>query len=257
GKPSGVPAAAAAVRSAMSSFDDLISKHLHGLATAEEQKDLDRLLSESPHAADAYARASRLDQALDRHFHHEQAISGIQFQIHRREKARFLKRLAAVAGLLIAAGLSFFLLRPNPPLAMSGETALHAGDAVTGPATLTFPGEPTTIRLAPGAELILKAPEPGKNATLKRGRLTATVSKQLHPMTISTPSASIMVLGTRFTLTARESSTRLEVTEGKVHLSRRLDEVDVSAGEAAEAGAALKLAKTNLYEDRFATLWRT
>jgi ferric-dicitrate binding protein FerR (iron transport regulator) len=240
----------------MNALDDLIQKQLHGLATAEEQMELDRLLAESPEAADAFARASRLDQALQRHFHDEQAISVIQSEIHRVGTLRRRKWLAAAAGLLIAATLFFFLLRDSSPLAMNGETVLRAGDMVRGPAVVTYPGETTRLQLAPGAEFILKAADPGKHGTLKRGRLTASVAKQPHPMSISTPSAAVTIIGTRFTLIATGTSTRLEVTEGKVNLFRSFEEVDVSAGEAVETHPDTKLAKTNLYDDRFTALWR-
>src|SRR5581483_8997482 len=64
-EPPGVPAAQAAGRSAVTPDDDRIQRLLHGLATEEERRELDRLLSTSPEAAEAFARASRLDQALD------------------------------------------------------------------------------------------------------------------------------------------------------------------------------------------------
>ena len=70
----------------MSVHEDLIRKHLDGLATDEDRQALERLLFESPVAADAFARASRMDHALGRHFRQEEALTSIQT----REKSRRL-----------------------------------------------------------------------------------------------------------------------------------------------------------------------
>lgn len=62
----------------------------------------------------------------------------------------------------------------------------------------------------------------GKEAFLARGQLTADVTPQApgRPMLLTTPQAQATVVGTRFTLTVDRSSTRLDVSEGGVRLSR-------------------------------------
>lgn len=235
----------------MSDHDDLIRKHLDGLATGGERTELDRLLAASPETADAFARASRLDQALDRHFHQEQAIAVIRSRIRGLQRRRALRLAAAAAAVLVVATAVFFAARGNPVVAMNGTAALRAGDAVLGPATLTYPGDATTIRLAPGAELVVEAPGPGKRAFLRRGRLAADVAPQAAPMAVRTPDADARVLGTKFTLSTARGTTRLEVTEGKVRLSG----IDVGRGEAAQAQRGSPPSKKPLYEDRFLSLW--
>jgi ferric-dicitrate binding protein FerR (iron transport regulator) len=236
----------------MTPLDDLIQKRLHGLATAEELKELDALLSSSPEAADAFARATRLDFALRRHYRQEHAVSSIQDQARRTRRRTGL--LVAAAAALVVLGAGVFLARGREPLAMKGDLALHAGDRVYGPATVTFPGERTTLVLANGSALTIEAPDPGKRLYLSQGRLTASVDPQSDPLIIRTPDARATVIGTRFTLTAERGVTRLEVTHGKVNLAHGAEKVDVAADEVAET-ASSTLTKKTAYEDHFAALW--
>jgi ferric-dicitrate binding protein FerR (iron transport regulator) len=235
----------------VSDLDDLIRKHLDGLATAEERKELDRLLAASPDAADAFARATRLDRALDRHFHEEQAIATVQTRIQGLQRRRTVRLAAAAAAVLVAATAVFFAVRGGRVVAMNGAVALRAGDVVQGPATLTYPGESTTIRLLAGSELVVEASDPGKRAFLRKGRLSADVAPQSDPLVIRTPDADARVVGTKFTLSTGSGPTKLEVTEGKV----RMAGVDVGRGEAAEMRAGGTPSKRPLYEDRFRSLW--
>jgi ferric-dicitrate binding protein FerR (iron transport regulator) len=241
----------------MSSLDDLIRKHLDGLATGEEQKELDRLLAESPAAADAFARASRLDQALDRHYRSEQAIGSIQGRIRTLTRRRLL-RIASVAAALLLAISAFFVFRGGPVIAFNGDLVLRAGDVVTGPAVVDYPGERTTLRLAAGAELVLEPSEPGKRAFLRKGRLSADVAKQGSPLVLRTPDADILVLGTKFVLSTHGGATQLEVTEGRVRLTQKADAavVDVAGGEAVKTQRSGAPPRRSLYEERYASLSR-
>ncbi|HLY74721.1 MAG TPA: glycoside hydrolase family 48 protein, partial [Planctomycetota bacterium] len=234
----------------MSALEDLIQKRLHGLATAQELEDLDALLAGSPQAADAYARATRLDFALRRHYREEQEVSSIRAQVRRLWRRRVMR----IAAVLLVGIAGLLLARSRSPLAMNGDLALGAGDRVAGPAMITYPGEATSLRLDPGSVLVIEAPEPGKRAFLKVGRLSALVDRQAEPFVIRTPDARATVLGTRFTLTVDAASTRLEVAHGRVNLARGEEKVDVAADEVAETRAA-KLAKTSIYLDHFTALW--
>lgn len=236
----------------MSAIDDLIQKRLHGLAAPEELKELDALLASSPDAADAFARASRLDSALQRHYRQEHEVSSIQGRIRSARRRRWIGVAAAVA---IAALTGWFLRPGSPPLAMNGDVALHAGSEVAGPATITYPGESTSLRLAPGTILTIESPGPGKRAFLRKGRLAASVDPQADALVLRTPDARATVLGTRFLLAVEAGATRLEVTQGKVALARGAEKVDVAADEVADTRSA-RLTKANLYGDRFAALWK-
>jgi len=235
----------------MSDRDDLIQKRLHGLATAEELKELDALLASSREAADAYARATRLDFALGRHYRQEQAVSSIRQQVRHRQRRRWMQIAAAV---LVAGLAGLFLTRGKSTLAMNGDISLVAGDEVVGPATITYPGEATSLLLESGALLLIEDSPHGKRLFLRKGRLRASVDKQVDPFVLRTPDARATVLGTRFTLSVETSSTRLEVTQGKVNLARGDEKVDVAADEVADTRAT-KLTKKSIYDDRFAALW--
>src|SRR4051812_3869973 len=97
-----MPAAAPAVGVPMTADDDLIARCLNGLASDEERAELDRRVAASPGTADAFVRASRLDRALDRHFHEEGAISRVQVRIRRHRLRRRLTWAAAAAVALVA-----------------------------------------------------------------------------------------------------------------------------------------------------------
>lgn len=233
----------------MSAPDDLIRKHLHGLATAEELRELDALLASSPEAADAYARASRLDLGLRRHYRVESAVTSIRHQVRRGRWRRLA--LIAAALLLCAIPLVRFAF-PREPLAFKGTSPLYADDQVDGPADIRLADDSAGLRLSEGASLVIEAPAPGKRAFLKKGRLSARVDRQSDPFVIRTPHARATVLGTRFTLSVSDG-TRLEVTQGKVNLARGAEKIDVAADEVADTRAP-KLHKASLYEDRFAAL---
>ncbi|HZE97224.1 MAG TPA: glycoside hydrolase family 48 protein [Planctomycetota bacterium] len=235
----------------MSAHDDLIQKRLHGLATGEDLKELDALLASSTEAADAFARASRLDHALQRHYQEERAVSTIQAQVRRVRQRRLL---AFAAAALVVAAAGFFFTRSGPVLAMHGDVALHAGDLLKGPATITFPGEVTVFKLGNWSALTFEASDPGKRFYLSQGRLTASVDRQADPLVIRTPQANATVLGTRFVLSTAHDGTRLEVTHGKVRFTRGPEKVDVAAEEVADTRTP-KLAALSIYEDRFDELY--
>jgi hypothetical protein len=89
---------------------------------------------------------------------------------------------------------------------------------------------------------IVKGPK-GTRIVLSQGTLTGDVAKQQadQPLTIATPQAEARVLGTVFRLVVDTASTRLEVREGKVRLTRESKSVDVSAGQYASAAAGTPL----------------
>jgi hypothetical protein len=66
---------------------------------------------------------------------------------------------------------------------------------------------------------------------------------------VATPHGEARVLGTVFRLVVDPASTRLEVREGKVRLTRESKSVDVPAGQYATAGAGTSLAARSLSPD--------
>jgi ferric-dicitrate binding protein FerR (iron transport regulator) len=74
----------------------------------------------------------------------------------------------------------------------------------------------------------------GKRVVLNKGNIAADAAKQPDgaPLVVATPIAEIKIIGTQFSLLASSQQTRLEVTEGKVRLTRKADQaaIDVPAG---------------------------
>jgi hypothetical protein len=114
---------------------------------------------------------------------------------------------------------------------------------------LTYP-DGTRVTLSPGT-LLARVADPGRGKVLRlsKGTLTVEAARQPAdaPMILETPLAEARVLGTTLRLTVvpgERGSTRLDVTEGKVRLTRLADRksVEVVAGHYAVAAAGVELA---------------
>jgi outer membrane biosynthesis protein TonB len=147
---------------------------------------------------------------------------------------------------------------------VEGDVRVDGKPAVAGQEAENVATGPTKSRasivLADGTRLgldadaaikeIVKGPK-GTRIVLTQGTLTADVAKQPadQPLVIATPQAEARVLGTVFRLVVDASSTRLEVREGKVRLTRETKSVDVSAGQFATATAGTPLTARTLSPD--------
>jgi ferric-dicitrate binding protein FerR (iron transport regulator) len=195
----------------------------------------------------------------------------------RRSRRRTLLRgiLAAAAALLLALGLSWsgFLRTAAelPPVAAvervrgdvritsnGSEEAASEGMSMTAGQGIATRGAGSIarVRYSDGTELELGGETAiarlddrpaGKEVTLTGGTLRAWVAPQPpgRPMTLASPLARATVLGTRLRFVVdRATSTRLEVEEGKVRLTRTADgaAVDVIAGSFATAAPHAALA---------------
>ncbi len=148
--------------------------------------------------------------------------------------------LAAPAPIAILEDVENAVVDGRP--AKAGDPLLPA-QVVDGRALLRWP-DGTSIRL----DGLLALTKP---LGFPQGRLAADVAKQEQPLQISTPHAEIRVLGTRFTLQVEASSTRLEVQEGKVRLSRGPALVDVAAGSFVVAAPKAPLVSKSLPLETF------
>jgi ferric-dicitrate binding protein FerR (iron transport regulator) len=125
---------------------------------------------------------------------------------------------------------------------ISGDTLETTGKA--GQAVVEFPDG---TRLVLGADTIVDSIRiaEGKRVSLKQGVLAAQISKQPagEPMIFTTATAEARVLGTRLTLSVTASSTRLEVREGKVRMTRKDDgaSVEVGADHFVQAGKGISM----------------
>jgi ferric-dicitrate binding protein FerR (iron transport regulator) len=130
---------------------------------------------------------------------------------------------------------------------VQGEKAKEGQAILAGLKIETGVESAAALKLADGTKIELAAETrvaqitngDGKKIALDLGALTAEVKKQPagQPLVITTPHAEARVLGTRFTLAVKGDTTRLEVQEGRVRLTRLSDKsfVDVGAGSFAMA----------------------
>lgn len=158
-----------------------------------------------------------------------------------------------VAALARVQGDVYLLLRGSPERkrAEPGQrlTSEH-GLQTEGAASLAAVEYLDATRLEIGADTTLRAiaadePPGRKSVALEQGILTADVVRQApdQPMEISTPHASVRVLGTRFVLSGERDATRVQVEEGVVRFTsvREGRSIEVRSGWFAAAGEGIPL----------------
>jgi hypothetical protein len=145
-------------------------------------------------------------------------------------------------GALLHAGVPAQPLRPGMAVGDHDRIALPHGAS----AGLRFDQEATTISLGGGGELGLGQGRTGVHLELAHGSLTAAVAHQAagRQLTISTPQATIEVIGTRLAVSSGSERTSVAVDEGRVRVRAGTTTAEVGAGERAEAasGAPLSVA---------------
>lgn len=158
--------------------------------------------------------------------------------------------VAAVGRIAEVHGDVFVLVNRSRSPASAGTELLPGQGVVTG----DRPGSRATVTLADGTRLDLglrtELPEFGeKRIRLESGVLDARVAKQPEnaPLVFRTPQADARILGTTLRLTVDSASglTLLDVTEGKVRLTRISDGrfADVVTGQMAVAAAGAEPAR--------------
>jgi ferric-dicitrate binding protein FerR (iron transport regulator) len=199
--------------------------------------------------------------------------------VSRRRSSRRLVRFALAASLLalVAGGVVYYyprfsaapvdaqvvqadegvvIERNGRSLPASTGLRLTADDRLVVPATAAVSiaySDNTRITFGPQATAtLLSGRGPTKRISLKSGDLVAHVSKQAAGASLeaSTPTARVRVLGTRFLLAATPTSTRLDVLEGRVNLTRYSDgaAIEVSRGQSAVASTGSPLVAEPLPE---------
>ncbi len=169
-----------------------------------------------------------------------------------REPRKETKAEAAPAGIARVErveGEVYLAARGERTPAKVGLDILPGQGLETGPKSSAALAYPDKTRLELGGDTavreILEREAPGRNARGKRlflaqGTLKADVARQTleQPMTIATPHAEARVLGTAFRLVVDPGSTRLEVREGRVRLTRVRDGKSVEVGAGSSATSA-------------------
>ncbi len=212
--------------------------------------------------------------------------------VARRAQRRGIRRrttsrpwLLAAAMLLMAVGAGWLWLElpgPTVPFAVlsrpaAGLRVLRADQTVAGRAGMPLlPGDllqttaegaevlypdQTRISLLPASEALLQDEDGAKRVRLDHGELRCEVAKQPagKAMRVLSGQAEMEIVGTRFLVRADDTSTRLEVSEGRIRFTDRIagGTVEVGAGGFAEArvrpGPAVASARTAMSRLRVRT----
>ncbi|MBI3832042.1 MAG: DUF1080 domain-containing protein [Planctomycetes bacterium] len=125
---------------------------------------------------------------------------------------------------------------------LSGETIANRGDA---DAEFALTGEDSHIVLHEDSSLKFHAEPGGTRIELTEGSLSAKVAPHEpgHPLVFATAQAEAAVLGTELKLSVEEGTTRLEVTHGRVQVTRKEDgeTIMVEAGKFATVAPGREL----------------
>jgi ferric-dicitrate binding protein FerR (iron transport regulator) len=144
-------------------------------------------------------------------------------------------------------GRVFLVSSAGRRLVRPGE-GLHTGDGLDteGPksqAVMAYP-DGTSLELEPETQIrnvIDRDAAKGKQLLLNRGALLARVRKQPveQPMCLMTPHGEVRALGTTLKMTVDAATSRVEVLEGRVKLTRSSDDraIELTTGHFAIAGS--------------------
>jgi ferric-dicitrate binding protein FerR (iron transport regulator) len=156
----------------------------------------------------------------------------------------------AIARVERAEGEAFLLTAVSRSPARPGQDVRPGQGLQVGPQGLVEVAYPDRTRVTVTGDVEFREPvEPGprgKRLWVAKGTVTAEVSRQPagQAMIFLTPHGDARVLGTTLRIVVDPGSTRLEVTEGKVRLTRSQDgkSVEVTAGHLAVAATGVDLA---------------
>ncbi len=144
---------------------------------------------------------------------------------------------------------------PGPGLRLERDDFIRVAEE-DADAMLTY-ADGTRFRIVQGAAIRPK-PGPAKHLELPRGDawFSVTPQPQGQPMVIETPVAKVEVLGTEFLVSSSDSETQLEVTSGRVRLTRYNDgeSIEVPAGRRLVAPRTGEFINTMLWDSDHA--WR-
>jgi ferric-dicitrate binding protein FerR (iron transport regulator) len=246
------------------SLQDRISAYLNGDLTDAELAALHDELATDPAALTEFVLALDQHAELRKAFLEKggarQALTDM-----RRPRARLAFGTIAACAVAVVTAL---LLRSTPVARLdslvgqvrlsSGTAAVEGQEILDGQGLETVGDSRATLKLPDGTTLRLNARTRIAELTadhrvvLHQGALAADVRPRERPLIFSTPHGDATVLGTSLRLAVDGTSTRLEVSTGRV----RLNTLEVAAGQYAVAGAGATLAAKPLRAERGVELVR-
>jgi transmembrane sensor len=258
---------------------ELMLRAVAGDASAEERIRLQAALEAAPTSAAALFAAAEFEQDLRALFTAvvaEPAEPPVRpLALRRQARAAWVRPLIAAAAVMTVAVGGFWAYRtfsaaPSAArlvdvegdvgiVTAAGETPARIGAELPDAAGLRLGRAGRAVAVfADGSRVVFhegvqvstvtveRRGSGGTSIVLLRGRLTAEVAARSgdRPFGITTPSAKVTVIGTRFELSSDDGATRVEVGEGVVELARTSDGASarVSAGEFAVAAPGVPLA---------------
>ncbi|MBA3699773.1 MAG: FecR domain-containing protein [Planctomycetes bacterium] len=163
--------------------------------------------------------------------------------------SNIIARIAMITAPTGDAGLLHRANQQTEPL--RADVAIHAGDriavALGATVEVRFVHEDTVLGLGSRTTVRLTQDAGGTQLGLDSGTLRAAVAAQAaaRQLTVTTPQATIAVIGTRFSVTANDARTSVEVDHGRVRVSAAdAASIDLTAGQGvvAEPGKPLTTA---------------
>jgi hypothetical protein len=217
--------------------DALIQKYLDGIASAPEAVELDRALAADPDAADAFARATRLDAALGecfadrRHARRAEAVVAAVMPEPAGHAApasvRLPVRWLAAAVLLLAAGAGWLLLSgiggEAPAAVVAGRVLVDGveGRPIRDGASVEVLGDEAAVlrlsdgslaELAPASRAIIhgrtQRGRPGVELTQGSGEFQ--VQEGARHFRVDTPVGKVSASGTEFAVALRPAEADVE-----------------------------------------------
>ncbi len=257
-------------------WDTLIQRHLDGIASDEEVKELSEELESSSETRKFYLKLQQIHTILlsgefdkpstnDSEIRILELISNLERSNHILGKRRFLFTLGSIAAtiLVLLGSWSLWLGRAEMiveitsiqgDIQWTGDGGnvmekLEEGQALTGGTIETKSinsaielrfRDGTTVSTSGGSVLTI-ADDGQKKLYLRSGILSADVKEQpfKRPMVVVTPTARLEILGTRFDVMANPERSKVSVRHGLVRAVRSSDgkSVDVAEGHSAIASS--------------------
>lgn len=212
----------------MSDADRLLEAWRDGALEPADAERLRDLLAADPALRRRLVETAWLDADLVRHLHASRARAPLAWR-----PLRWALPLAAAAALLVAAWL--VLRAPAAPVLLdgriAGELVVDRELVVEQAATLRLQ-DGTRVAAAAGARLVVRRPEAGRRQTveLAQGEVRCAVVAAPERFRVTTRVGEVTVLGTEFTVRAREGGMEVVVHHGRVRVAHEGATVELAAG---------------------------
>ena len=182
----------------------------------------------------------------------------------KKKKPVLFRNLTVLAAVLMCAfGLFYFYKNQTSVIVAGGSSQYPSGTSFNAGSQLILDkSETLLLEFSDKSQLNLRGPFEGKVAEngirIVKGSVEADIQKRTeNKFTITTADCHIEVLGTKFSVSALESSTELKVKEGEVKIQKEQESLNVLGGEFVMASSSVpfKVFKQNK-KDIPGAVWR-